>query len=119
MGRPFPLWPLFRRTSLSRAALPPTAPRQVGHYLGLKHTFEGGCHTVAQCSTKGDLICDTAQQETKHYVEPNSNGVCRSDLKSCGGQRDSIDNFMSYSEDPCMRSFTSEQARPRRSKSVS
>ena len=31
---------------------------EMGHYLGLYHTFEGGCYN-ADCLTSGDRVCDT------------------------------------------------------------
>ena len=36
-----------------------TATHEVGHYLGLYHTFSGGCGSTSSCATQGDRICDT------------------------------------------------------------
>ena len=38
-----------------------TLTHEVGHYLGLNHTFNGGCGS-GSCYTSGDLICDTSPQ---------------------------------------------------------
>ena len=78
-----------------------TATHEVGHYLGLFHTFDGGCGNASQPYTTGDLIADTNQESTAHYgCAPRS---------TCGSV-DPIDNFMDYSDDACMDNFTAEQA---------
>jgi hypothetical protein len=74
---------------------------EVGHYLGLYHTFQGGCGGP-DCSTSGDLICDTPPQSL-----PTSE--C-SDQNGCGGEAP-VDNFMNYSWEACMVRFTPEQIR--------
>lgn len=77
-----------------------TATHEVGHYLGLYHTFCGGCGT-AQCYATGDLICDTNRQA-------NPTTGCPSSASSCGSP-DPIANYMDYSDDPCLTNFTPEQ----------
>ncbi len=79
-----------------------TLTHEVGHYLGLEHTFVGGCALPANCYTNGDLICDTNPE-----AEPTSG--C-SDRISCGSS-DPIHNYMDYSHDLCMFEFTPEQTR--------
>lgn len=75
-----------------------TATHEVGHYLGLYHTFDGGCGTGY---TNGDLIADTNAESSAHYgCAPRT---------TCGSP-DPIDNFMDYSDDACMDNFTQEQA---------
>ena len=77
-----------------------TLTHEVGHYLGLFHTFQGGCG--GNCSNSGDLICDTNSQSF-----PNSG--CGSP-SSCGSL-DPVHNYMDYSDDSCMYEFTPDQAR--------
>lgn len=82
-----------------------TATHEVGHYLGLYHTFDGGCATASApgCYTSGDRICDTNSESA-----PNGSGSCS---KSSCGTSDPTDNYMDYSDDICMTEFTEEQAR--------
>jgi Pregnancy-associated plasma protein-A len=77
-----------------------TVTHEVGHYLGLFHTFDGGCATSA-CYSSGDLICDTARES-----QPTSG--CNPNKASCGSL-DPIHNYMDYSDDACMNQFTNEQ----------
>jgi hypothetical protein len=79
-----------------------TATHEVGHYLGLYHTFQGGCASAASCNTNGDLICDTNPES-----QPNSYPCTAS---SCGSS-DPTRNYMDYSYDLCMTNFTVEQTR--------
>ena len=81
---------------------------EVGHALGLYHTFQGGCHADSQCATAGDRVCDTPAESS-----PNGFG------QACGNLRDScptsegndpVENFMDYSSPDCMIEFTVGQA---------
>jgi len=72
-----------------------TLTHEVGHWLGLFHTFEGGCKGGV-----GDNIADTPPQSS------GSSG-CPKGRDSCPGDGpDLINNFMDYSFDSCMDSFT-------------
>ena len=77
-----------------------TATHEVGHYLGLEHTFSGGCASASNCYNNGDLICDTNPES-----QPNYNGCTQT---SCGTP-DPARNYMDYSNDSCMNNFTPEQ----------
>lgn len=82
-----------------------TATHEVGHYLGLEHTFTGGCAAAGSpgCYSNGDLICDT-------NAEANPRFGCPGGATSCSSV-DPIDNYMDYSDDTCMEQFTVEQMR--------
>ena len=78
-----------------------TATHEVGHYLGLEHTFSGGCSSQSNCNQNGDLVCDTLPQG-------NSTSNCSSST-SCGQSHNNQRNYMDYSVDSCMNNFTYEQ----------
>lgn len=78
-----------------------TTVHEVGHYLGLHHTFQGGCASAASCSTNGDLICDTQPEGSAHFSPCVDPATC--------GNPDPIQNFMDYSDDACMNHFTANQ----------
>jgi hypothetical protein len=78
-----------------------TATHEVGHYLGLYHTFQSGCGSATAPFTSGDLIGDTAREAQPNYgCTPVSSG--------CGGMSP-IENYMDYSRDACMTKFTVQQ----------
>lgn len=81
-----------------------TGTHEVGHYLGLFHTFQGGCGSAAAPYTSGDLIADTNREQ-------NPNFGCTPSTSSCAGAgANPIENYMDYSDDRCMTRFTPEQA---------
>lgn len=71
---------------------------EVGHWLGLFHTFEGGCSV-------GDMVDDTEPERI-----PNRGCAPEEQRDTCpGGGLDPIFNFMDYSSDECLYVFTQGQ----------
>ena len=79
---------------------------EAGHWLGLYHTFQGGCtgSTSYDGTTGlGDLVDDTAPEAS------NASG-CPVGRDTCAGDGvDPITNYMDYTSDSCQTGFTSGQ----------
>lgn len=97
---------------------------EVGHYLGLYHTFEGGC-TNNDCLMDGDHVCDTPPDGSSGAVPCGiAVNTCTTDADdgspnnpfrpvAQGGLGDSPDlfeDYMDYGLQSCQHLFTAGQA---------
>lgn len=84
-----------------------TTTHEVGHWIGLFHTFQNGCQgsSAGTCLTGGDRVCDTPQAFDQNFGCPSRNSCTDTptDLP------DQIENYMDYSDGTCQNMYTNGQ----------
>ncbi len=79
-----------------------TLTHEVGHYLGLFHTFEGGCSDEPNSAGPYNVNDTPAiAEDTAGCPSTCVNGGCGSNV--------AFANFMDYSDDACLTMFTQDQ----------
>jgi len=88
-----------------------TIPHEMGHYLNLAHTFDGGDELVngSNCSTAGDGFCDTPADPIDYRASCPYTGP----LTDANGDlyKTVVDEsfYMSYFSDACLSRFSFEE----------
>jgi hypothetical protein len=83
-----------------------TLVHEAGHWMGLYHTFQGGCKKYGD---QGDMVLDTpCVKEPNFGCPPDSTNSCVGSTYQFAGN-DLVHNYMDYVDDACMYQFTKGQ----------
>ncbi|MFT5602786.1 MAG: PKD repeat protein [Flavobacteriales bacterium] len=94
----------FGRTGTAASTLGRTGTHEVGHWLGIYHTFNNSCG-IDLC-TDGDYVCDTPPVSTANFG-CSVNNSCSNDVPDVPDQ---IENYMDYTSESCSNMFTAGQS---------
>jgi PKD repeat protein len=94
----------FGRVGSAIGSLGRTGTHEVGHWLGIYHTFNNSCG-IDEC-TDGDYVCDTPPVATANFGCSVTNS-CSNDSPDLPDQ---IENYMDYTSETCSNMFTAGQA---------
>ena len=84
---------------------------EVGHYLGLYHTFQSGCNET-DCMTSGDRVCDTPPDSSTGSLNAGemmnscSNDATASNSPYTDDKADLHENYMDYGNRSLWNTFT-------------
>ncbi|MDZ4759416.1 MAG: M43 family zinc metalloprotease [Bacteroidota bacterium] len=78
------------------------ATHEIGHWLGLFHTFQGGCNG----SFPAEDVYDTPPVASANSGCPSNRNSCTNDVPDLPDQ---TENFMDYSDGKCQNMFSSGQ----------
>lgn len=94
----------FGKTGTASSGMGRTMSHEIGHWLGLYHTFQDGCGTDP--CTEGDYVCDTPPEANPANFNCPIINSCNNDFPDLNDQ---VQNYMDYSADACRNMFTSGQ----------
>jgi hypothetical protein len=78
-----------------------TMTHEVGHWIGLRHIWGDDTACTGNNATSGDYVADTPDSDGANYT-------CAA-VTSCLFANDMIENYMDYTNDACMNTFTAGQ----------
>ncbi len=77
-----------------------TATHEIGHFLGLRHIWGDDDSCTGNDTSSGDYVSDTPDSNIENYGCPT--------ISHCTGN-DMVENYMDYTDDDCMNTFTAGQ----------